>query len=197
MSRRKSEALFTPFRRAQGFVRPCEAPGCAEEGVYPAPKARDRLKERYWFCLEHVRAYNLAWDFYRGMSMQEIEAHRHADFFWHRPSWPFGKVGNGGRSGEGFHFEDPFGFFDDGPNGKDDGAREPDMRRPSSAEERALAAFDLSPGASFSAIKARYKQLVKMLHPDANGGDREAEERLKVINQAYATLKACYASPTS
>jgi curved DNA-binding protein CbpA len=38
-------------------------------------------------------------------------------------------------------------------------------------------------------LKARYKELVKLHHPDANGGDKGAEERLKLINQAYATLK--------
>ena len=43
-------------------------------------------------------------------------------------------------------------------------------------------------------IKARYKELVKLHHPDAHGGDKEAEEKLKVINLAYATLKASYFS---
>ena len=38
------------------------------------------------------------------------------------------------------------------------------------------------------AIKRRYKELVKKHHPDANGGDKQAEERFKAINQAYATL---------
>jgi curved DNA-binding protein CbpA len=37
-------------------------------------------------------------------------------------------------------------------------------------------------------IKARYKQLVKENHPDSHGGDRAFEERLKVINLAYASL---------
>ena len=41
-------------------------------------------------------------------------------------------------------------------------------------------------------LKARYKVLVKLHHPDAHGGDKAAEEKLKIINQAYATLKASY-----
>jgi curved DNA-binding protein CbpA len=41
-------------------------------------------------------------------------------------------------------------------------------------------------------LKARYKELVKRHHPDAHGGDKAAEERLKVINQAYSTLKTSY-----
>ena len=38
-------------------------------------------------------------------------------------------------------------------------------------------------------VKTRYKQLAKQHHPDANNGDRDAEERLKTINQAYAALR--------
>ena len=41
-------------------------------------------------------------------------------------------------------------------------------------------------------LKARYIALVKEHHPDAHGGDKVAEEKLKIINQAYATLKASY-----
>ena len=39
-------------------------------------------------------------------------------------------------------------------------------------------------------VKTRYKELAKRHHPDANGGDRAAEERLKTINLAYAALRA-------
>ena len=56
-------------------------------------------------------------------------------------------------------------------------------------EEKALSAMDLSPPVTLERLKARYKELVKRLHPDANGGDQAAEERLKSVNQAYATLK--------
>jgi curved DNA-binding protein CbpA len=45
---------------------------------------------------------------------------------------------------------------------------------------------------TFAAIKVRYKELVKRFHPDANGGDRTNEDRLKTVNQAYATLRKAY-----
>jgi curved DNA-binding protein CbpA len=45
---------------------------------------------------------------------------------------------------------------------------------------------------TFPEIKARYKQLAKRLHPDANGGDTRAEEQLKKVNEAYATLKKSF-----
>jgi DnaJ-class molecular chaperone len=38
-------------------------------------------------------------------------------------------------------------------------------------------------------LKRRYKQLAKKHHPDLHGGDRMAEERLKLINEAYTYLK--------
>ncbi len=43
---------------------------------------------------------------------------------------------------------------------------------------------------SLEALKERYKALVKIHHPDANGGSAEAEDRMKVINEAYQTLRA-------
>ena len=71
----------------------CDMPGCGAPGEYRAPKSRSHLTEYWWFCLEHVRAYNAAWDFYKGMSPGEIEAQLRADTAWQRPSWPLGHLG--------------------------------------------------------------------------------------------------------
>ena len=67
------------------------------------------------------------------------------------------------------------------------------MRRPraNSSEDRAFRILGLDPSASLSEVKTRYKELVKVHHPDRNGGDKLAEERLKDINDAYATLRKC------
>ena len=64
--------------------------------------------------------------------------------------------------------------------------------RAASARDQALAVFDLEPPLTPLRLKARYKVLVKQHHPDAHGGDKAAEEKLKIINQAYATHKASY-----
>jgi DnaJ-domain-containing protein 1 len=66
----------------------------------------------------------------------------------------------------------------------------PRRARPATPEDEALRVLDLAPGASFEEVKARYKALAKLHHPDANGGDKAAEERLKSINQAYTLLKS-------
>jgi len=67
-------------------------------------------------------------------------------------------------------------------------------QRALSAREQALDVFEIEPPFTPVRLKARYKALVKLHHPDAHGGDKVAEEKLKIINQAYATLKASYFS---
>ena len=54
----------------------------------------------------------------------------------------------------------------------------------------AMDTMQLSHNATLIEIKARYKELVKRFHPDANGGDRGAEERLKQVIKAYGVLRA-------
>jgi hypothetical protein len=180
-ARRQFSALAEPY---DPRLRACDHPGCVGEGLFRAPKARDRLNDYFWFCLEHVRAYNAAWDFYRGMSPHEIERQVRNDTVWQRPTWPFGPNGKRIRP-DNVEFEDPFEIFGDGA------APRPESRvRDIPPEERdALAILDLPPDVTLEELKARYKILVKRHHPDANGGDRQAEERLKVINQAYSTLR--------
>jgi DnaJ-domain-containing protein 1 len=179
--------------------RACEFPGCACAGDYRAPKSRALLNDYYWFCLDHVREYNKSWDYYAGMSESEIERHLRYDTTWQRPTWPMGfwRVRENALRDEAMR---QHGFHDrgTGANGERMGGsrhQAPPMRAP---EEEALALLDLDPPVDFPRIKARYRELVKMHHPDANGGDRAAEERLKLINQAYNTLKTSYGvSPQS
>jgi hypothetical protein len=70
-------------------------PSCGAAGEYRAPKSRKALNEYWWFCLEHVRAYNGSWDYYKGMSPGEIEAQLRSDTAWQRPTWPLGRLGTG------------------------------------------------------------------------------------------------------
>jgi DnaJ domain len=175
----------------QGAASPrrCDHPGCASGGEFRAPRSRAELHRYYWFCLDHVRAYNTAWNYYVGMSIDEIEREIRRDTVWQRPSWPLG-----GRSA----FRHDARIRDHGLFGFEDGA-EPvqnghSPHRPDSPAAHALAVFNLEHPVTLSGLKARYKELVKLNHPDSHGGDKEAEERLKVINQAYATLKVVYLS---
>lgn len=168
---------------AAAATRLCDHPGCAASGDHRAPRGRDRLDVFYWFCLSHVRAYNAQWNYYAGMSAAEIEAEIRNDTVWQRPTWPLG-----GRVG--FRFGPKlrdFGMF-----GFEEEEERTVRKRPPSEQEQALAVFELALPITFLALKSRYKELVKLHHPDAHGGDKAAEERLKVINQAYSTLKTSY-----
>ena len=57
-------------------------------------------------------------------------------------------------------------------------------------ELRSLSTLGLDRNATGAEVKARYKLLVKRHHPDANGGDRSLEDRLREIIQAYSYLKS-------
>lgn len=167
----------------------CDWPGCEELAEYKAPKSRLALKEYHHYCLEHIREYNKSWNYYEGMSSSQIEQDMYKDYTWDRPSWNFGtfKKGPGAR---GAGFKDDFGFFNQDGSFK----REPDDDGPNlseyEAEERAaFAVMDLKPDVTFAELRARYKVLVKKYHPDANNGDKESEERFKIISQAYTLLK--------
>jgi hypothetical protein len=153
-------------------------------GEYRAPKSRNTLRDYWWFCLDHVRGYNATWDYYKGMTPVEIEAGLRSDTSWQRPSWPLGHLGAGSWRED--LVDDPLHVLDvAGLRGTPRQTREQtpaDLREP-------LATLGLSWPTTLDAVKTRYKQLAKRHHPDANGGDRAAEERLKTINIAYATLR--------
>lgn len=167
-------------------IRVCDHPDCSGEGLYRAPKGRDRLSDYYWFCLDHVRDYNRQWDFYRGMSQSEIEAQIRRDTVWQRPSWPLGSTSRHEARLDLQRYRDYFNLF----GASDPGRAEARRAAPRGPEAEALALFELEAPVTLIALKARYKQLVKRHHPDANGGDKQAEERLRVIIQAYTTLKS-------
>ena len=174
-SSRYTEAQPKPAARA------CDHPGCTHVGEYRAPRSRDKLDDYYWFCLDHVRAYNASWDFYKGMNQEQIEDEIRRSTTWQRPTWPLGaKTGNKRFA---FSMHDPLGVFEEEAE---------EMRkartRPPSPEEEALSVLGLTEMPSVATLKACYKKLVKKHHPDANGGDKEAEETFKLISQAYKTL---------
>ena len=197
MRRPLLDPLFAAEREPGPPVRPCDHPGCAAGGEFRAPKSRLDLRDYYWFCLDHVRAYNAAWNYYAGMTDGEIESEIRRDTVWQRPSW---RLGDRHSPSYAARIRDYFDVFAASPAGSGhrdqrSGDRQPNAeRRALSAREQALSVFEIEPPFTAVRLKARYKTLVKLHHPDAHGGDKAAEEKLKVINQAYATLKASYFS---
>lgn len=164
----------------------CEWPHCRHTGEFKAPRTRENLRNYRLFCLEHVRQYNKRWNFYEGMDIDDIERDMHKDRTWQRPTWNFGtkKKHPGARAGG---FKDDFGFFN--KDGTFKGEPEDDYSQFDFEQRKAFALMDLKPDVSLDELKARYKVLVKKHHPDVNNGDKDAEERFKVISQAYTLLK--------
>lgn len=174
-TRRRSK-YYAP-QSEENTVRCCDHPGCAEAGEYRAPKDRS-LKEYYWFCLKHVQEYNAKWNYYDGAEEPEEEhVHRRRRFnFSSKVKYNFG-----------FDFNGNFEFFDD---------YSPDFTAAgeiwfSEADKKCLRIMELSPdGLTVEILKKQYKILVKKYHPDINREDKDAEEKFKLLGQAYKTLLA-------
>ncbi|QEH97452.1 J domain-containing protein [Gluconobacter thailandicus] len=172
----------------------CDHPGCMERAGYRAPRGREALRSYFWFCLDHVREYNSRWDFYRGMTPGQIEAHLRADTSWQRPSW---KLGTGTANKAEFNEEDildPLDILGASRRNRAERAKETTRQRaaasgPPEPLRQPLATLDLSWPVSLDEVKTRYRALARRHHPDANIGDQKAEERFKAIGSAYAVLK--------
>ena len=172
---------YAPDPDAPG--RPCDCPGCRQPGEYRAPKSRDSLNAYWWFCLDHVREYNASWDFYKGMTPGQIEAQTREDTQWQRPTWPLGRLG--ARFLNEQALRDPLEALN---ASRRKSAERAAQLTPSGLREP-LTTLGLDWPVTLDAVKSRYKELAKRNHPDANGGDRAAEERLKTINLAYAAVR--------
>jgi hypothetical protein len=171
--------------------RPCSITGCTGEGAYKVPKSRDQVATYVWVCLAHAREHNEKWDYFKGMSDDAVARFQEDAITGHRPTWPLGKRAAGvatehGPQSGAWRIEDDFAVF---------GETAPEApHRPhrvlTGLQRQAFDTLDLEANATLNEIKARYKELVKRFHPDANGGNRGTEERLKQVIKAYGVLRA-------
>jgi hypothetical protein len=179
-------------RRPRGGAPVCQWPDCALEATHRAPKGRDRENQYWRFCLDHVREYNSTYNYFAGMSDEAVARYQKDAVTGHRPTWKMGMNGGtdrypGGESADPFDVLREFGA---GPSARVRPERPPEARPIRNAERKAFDTLDLEIDASAADIKARFKELVKRHHPDANGGDRSSEDRLVEIIQAYNYLKS-------
>lgn len=191
-SQARKAGLDSPFqfrtKRAKG-TRACDWPGCDEEGEHRTNKSPREMGTHVWYCTDHIREHNKSWNYFEGLSDDEVEAVIKNDTVWQRPTWELGSKADKAKAkafASGARIRDDFGFFND--------AAEPQANphnrafHPDSPEAKAYAVLDLAPPVSADDVKARYKKLVKRHHPDANGGCKEAEEKFKEIGLAYQTI---------
>ena len=172
--------------------RECDHPGCRKAGAARAPKSRDLMHEHYWFCQPHAAEYNRNWNFFAGMSEGEVRRRQQDELFTGgRPTWQM-QAGRFSRESatfahkfaKGQGYRDPFNLFGGGQ-----APPEPARRSLGKIERNALADLDLDDDADGPKIRARYTELVRRLHPDANGGDRAGENRLQRVIRSYQALR--------
>jgi hypothetical protein len=146
-------------RQAQQ-VRLCDREGCNAPGDRPAPKSPNS-PERWYFCETHAAEYNRNWNYFEGLSAEDA-ARREADE----------RRGNDGYKQSSYQAW----------AGSGDGSRSRD-------EMKALDVLEVEVDASFDDIKAGYRRLAKLNHPDAAPGDAEAAQRFQAIQAAYEVLR--------
>lgn len=180
----------SPFR--------CGWAGCDRAGTHKAPMGRGNEGKYHHFCIDHVRLYNKSYNYFAGMGDEQIAAYQKDSITGHRPTWAMG-VNAAGEQRDNVRAhaardwradsEDPFGMFRGNRTAHEAAAPEP-KRHLKTLEKKSFDTLELEGSESQTEIKARYKSLVKLYHPDANGGDRSSEDRLREIIQAYNFLKA-------
>ena len=180
--------------RYESDGRDCERPGCDEAGEFRAPGTDpagfDGPGRWRWLCLDHVREFNSGYDWFEGMSADEILAAQSPMAGWARETRAF-RPDAGGAMPRWADFDDPLDAI---------GARAADIRGRAAAshaeqarftprEREALSVMGLSPQVDRPAVRRRYSELVRRYHPDRNGGDRSYEERLQRVVEAYQVLR--------
>ena len=129
------------------------------------------------------------------MSDDDVAQYQRDASYGHRPTWTMGVNRAAATDGETPADFDPKGMFGDRFRAQSAQTRahageEPRRKRPGVAALKALGTLGLDETADANQIKTRYKDLVKRLHPDANGGDRSSEDKLREIIHAYNYLRS-------
>jgi len=174
--------------RVEGARDRCAVPGCGEPGEFKAPlqpPSFDGPGSWRFLCLEHVREHNAKYNFFDGMSPEEIQDAQGPLAGWERPSRKF--AANGADPPPRWSdFSDPL----DAISGRFGRIREPARQsRFSKPERRALSVLGLGEDAGLHELRKRYSALVRRFHPDKNGGDRSKEDKLGAVIEAYQLLR--------
>lgn len=178
--------------RVENSDRVCDHAGCQDAGEFRAPPAEgtrsgDGPGRSRWFCLEHVRAFNSRYNFFDGMSADEIHRAQRPYAGWERETRAFAQNGTdpGPRWAD---FSDPLDAI--AARYRREAAPERSDGKPLSGQDReSLKVLGLEADADRSALRRRYSELVRRYHPDRNGGDRSHEGRLQKVIAAYQQLR--------
>lgn len=171
---------------------PCQWKGCEKRGSHRAPKGRGKDGEYFRFCVDHVRQYNANYNYFDGMSDSEVSDFQKDAMTGHRPTWKVAAnaamPGTEPQTGAPDKASDPHAFF--AWRAKQSRVEATEKRRKlKPLEKKSMTVLNLTEMATKEEIKTKYKELVKLHHPDANGGDSRSAEKLREIIQAYNYLK--------
>lgn len=179
--------------RVEGTGQRCMEPGCDQPGEFRAPPAEgagfgDEGPRPYrWFCLDHVRAFNARYNFFSGMSPDEIHDAQRPFAGWERETRAFA-ANAGDRPPRWADFSDPLDAIA-GRFGQRVANERRDGRPLSGEDRRSLGVLGLDVDADRGALRRRYSELVRRYHPDRNGGDRSHEAMLQKVIDAYQQLR--------
>ena len=169
-------------------TRQCEHEGCEERGQYRAPKSQDSLDDFLWFCKIHVREYNLRWNYFNTATEKEIEEQHDKDRVWERPTKPVGKKSDEARAWSRLGVDDPHQVL--GVNAtQNPGKSITGTRKLPPTERRAIDILEAKDHWTKPEVRKAYKKLIKVLHPDMNGGDRSQEDQLQEVVWAWEQIK--------
>ncbi len=169
-------------------TRQCEHEGCEERGQYRAPKSQDSLDEFLWFCKIHVREYNLKWNYFNSATEKEIEDQQDKDRVWERETKPFGKRTEEARAWSRLGVDDPHQVLGENAT-QNPGKSITGTRKLPPTERRAIDILEAKDHWRKTEIRKAYKSLIKVLHPDMNGGDRGHEDQLQEVVWAWEQIK--------
>lgn len=175
----------------------CAHPGCDQPGEFKAPDPAGRGPgfdgpgSYRWLCFDHIREFNAGYNFFDGMSREEIEAAQRPHSGWEHETRAFARAGVDGPP-RWADFSDPLEAISGRYRARRDEAKaaSPAGASAFSAPERvALRTLGLDANADRRALRKRYSELVRRYHPDRNGGDRSFEKQLQAVVEAYQRLR--------
>jgi len=162
----------------------CEWNNCKEIGKFKAPTEKDNIKNFQWLCKEHIKLFNKNWNYFEGMSQNEIENFLKSDLTWHRPTQQFGSVDNFFNILWNHALSDKFKIFE-----RDNAFQKTLNRNLCEKDKDAFKIMGLKFNADWTSVQKKFKSLVKKFHPDKHSGSKEYEDKLKKITMAYSHLK--------
>ncbi len=169
--------------------RVCEHPECEERGLYRAPRSPDSLDDYLWFCKEHVREYNLKWNFFSNATEEELRDQQDRDRVWERETKPFARNPEEAKAWARLGIDDPHQVLGEKAT-RNPGKSITGTRRLPPKERRALEILEAKDHWTKAEVRKSYKALIKVLHPDLNGGDRSQEELLQQVVWAWEQIKS-------